>query len=88
MIYDLAGRMTEKQYHAGATPAQGGTVVQGPTLESTDTFSYDTASRITETVKGRHAITTSHTYAPDSTPLAHQKRSDPLQSDQITNIEH
>ncbi|MFT6793596.1 MAG: YD repeat-containing protein [Rubritalea sp.] len=48
MVYDLASRMTEKQYHTGATPAQGGTVTQGPTLESTDTFSYDAASRITQ----------------------------------------
>ncbi|MFT5632428.1 MAG: RHS repeat-associated protein, partial [Rubritalea sp.] len=69
MIYDLASRMTEKQYHTGATPAQGGTVTQGPTLESTDTFSYDAASRITQTLKGRHSITTSHTYALDSQPL-------------------
>ena len=67
--YDLAGRLTSKQYHTGATPAQGGTVVQGTTLESTDTFTYDAASRITQTVKGRHNITTSHTYAADSQPL-------------------
>jgi hypothetical protein len=58
MIYDLAGRLTEKQYHTGATPAsdpaQTVIITQGPTLESTDTFEYDAASRITETVKGRH----------------------------------
>jgi hypothetical protein len=49
MIYDLAGRLTEKQYHTGATPAsdpaQTVVITQGPTLESTDTFEYDAASR-------------------------------------------
>ena len=57
--YDLASRLTSKEYLTGGT-----------TLESTDTFTYDAASRITSTNKGRHAISTTHTYALDSMPLS------------------
>ena len=56
--YDLAGRLEKKEYKTGGT-----------VLESTDTFVYDDADRVTQTVKGRHSITTDHTYAPDSMPL-------------------
>ncbi len=58
-VFDLAGRLTAREYRN-----------TGTTLESTDTFTYDAASRITESVKGRYAITTQHTYASDSWPLS------------------
>ena len=57
-IYDLASRMTQKQYHTGGT-----------SLESTDTYTYDAASRLLSCHKGRHGVTTQHTYAEDSMPL-------------------
>jgi len=56
--FDIAGRLTSKVYKTGGT-----------TVESTDTFTYDGASRILTTSKGRHSITTEHTYALDGLPL-------------------
>ncbi|MDB9742064.1 hypothetical protein OAB00_04370, partial [Akkermansiaceae bacterium] len=37
--------------------------------ESTDTFTYDAASRLINTHKGRYDVTTTHTYALDSLPI-------------------
>jgi len=56
-VYDLAGRMTAKEYTSGGS------------FESRDTFVYDDASRILETTKGRHEVSTSHSYAEDGQPL-------------------
>ena len=56
--YDLAGRLTTKKYHRNGT-----------TLESTDRYSYDAASRIIRSHKGRHNITTQHSFAPDGQAL-------------------
>jgi len=60
IAYDLAGRMTERNYGA---PASAG-------VESTDTFTYDHASRLTSATKGRHAITVNRTYADDGQMLS------------------
>lgn len=60
IIYDLAGRMTDREYRTSASAA----------LESTDEFIYDNASRLTSAIKGRHAITTARTYADDGQMLS------------------
>ena len=57
-VFDLAGRMTGRTYH-----------LAGGALESTDTFTYDAASRIIATDKGRYDIQTAHTYADDGRAL-------------------
>ena len=59
MVYDLASRMTSKEYKTGGT-----------TLESTDTFVYDAASRLTSSTKGRYNVTVTHSYALDSMPTS------------------
>ena len=56
-IYDLAGRMTSKEYKTGGT-----------TLESTDTFVYDAASRLISSTKGRYNVTVTHSYTLDGMP--------------------
>ncbi|MFN4874812.1 MAG: RHS repeat-associated core domain-containing protein [Akkermansiaceae bacterium] len=53
MTYDLAGRMTQRDYSDSTS----------------DTFTYDAASRLLSATKGRHAITTTRTYAPDGAQL-------------------
>ena len=53
MIYDLAGRMIQRDYSDSTS----------------DTFVYDAASRLTSATKGRHAITTTRSYAPDGAQL-------------------
>lgn len=53
MTYDLAGRMVERDYSDSTS----------------DTFVYDAASRLISATKGRHAITTTRTYAPDGAQL-------------------
>ena len=58
-VYDLAGRMTSRLYKTGGT-----------TLESTDTFTYDGASRLITCHKGRYNVTTTHSYAEDSMPAS------------------
>ena len=58
-VYDLAGRVTSRLYKTGGT-----------TLESTDTFTYDGASRLTTCHKGRYNVTTTHSYAEDSMPAS------------------
>ena len=50
-IYDLAGRMTDREYRTG-----------GAILESTDTFTYDDASRVLTAVKGRYSNTVTCEY--------------------------
>ena len=50
-IYDLAGRLSSREYH-----------LAGATLDSTDTFTYDEASRILTASKGRYNNTVSFTY--------------------------
>ena len=57
-VYDLASRTTAKEYRTGGT-----------TLESTDSYTYDRASRVLTTNKGRYDVTTIHTYADDSMHL-------------------
>ncbi|MDB9741943.1 hypothetical protein OAB00_03725 [Akkermansiaceae bacterium] len=49
--------MIEKIYKTGGT-----------TVESMDTFTYDEASRLISTHKGRYDVTTTHTYTLDSMP--------------------
>ena len=49
--YDLAGRLTSRVYY------EGGTI-----LESTDSFTYDKASRVKTASKGRYSNTVSFTY--------------------------
>ena len=50
-VYDLAGRMTGREYRTGDT-----------TLESTDSFTYDDASRIETAYKGRYDNKITFTY--------------------------
>jgi RHS repeat-associated protein len=52
LTYDLAGRMTERDYSDSTA----------------DTFEYDAASRLTQSTKGRYSVTTEHEYFPDSAP--------------------
>jgi RHS repeat-associated protein len=54
MVYDLAGRMTSREYSDSTT----------------DEFTYDEASRLLTATKGRHAITTTRTYADDGMMLS------------------
>ena len=49
--YDMASRLLTREYHLGGT-----------NLESTDTFTYDKASRIKTAHKGRYDNTCSYTY--------------------------
>ncbi|MFK7852436.1 MAG: hypothetical protein AB8D78_15785, partial [Akkermansiaceae bacterium] len=60
MVYDLAGRMTSRQYSDATT----------------DTFTYDAASRLLTATKGRHAITTTRTYADDGMMLSEKQSLD------------
>ena len=56
-VYDLAGRMTSKEHKSGGA------------VESTDTFTYDAASRLTQSHKGRYNVTTTHSFTADGMPL-------------------
>ena len=56
-IFDLAGRMVERQYFENGV------------LGSTDTFTYDHASRIIASDKGHYNIQTAHSYADDGQAL-------------------
>ena len=49
--YDLASRLTSREYR-----------LAGVTLESTDTFTYDAASRVLSAYKGRYSNTVTMTY--------------------------
>lgn len=51
MVYDLAGRMTSREYSDSTT----------------DTFGYDDASRLVTATKGRHEITVNRSYHDDGT---------------------
>ena len=66
--YDLAGRLTERVYGDWNTwPANSPDEPPAvpPNIESTDTLTYDAASRVITTYKGRYDVTTDHTYADD-----------------------
>ena len=68
--FDLAGRMVERKYGQPGTWNGTGAPPETPTnLESTDTFTYDAASRIITTDKGRYDVQTAHSYADDGKPL-------------------
>ncbi|MFD2160623.1 RHS repeat domain-containing protein [Rubritalea tangerina] len=57
--YDMASRLEKRVYKTGGT-----------ITESEDTFTYDGASRLLSSTKGRYNVTTAHTYAADSSPLS------------------
>lgn len=53
--YDLAGRMTQRDYRTAANSPSG-------TIADSDTFTYDAASRLLTAVSGRYSNTVTHTY--------------------------
>ncbi|MFC4995056.1 RHS repeat-associated core domain-containing protein [Rubritalea tangerina] len=57
--YDMASRLEKRVYKTGGT-----------ITESEDSFTYDAASRLLTSSKGRYSVTTAHTYAADSSPLS------------------
>lgn len=56
LVYDLASRMTRREYRTQANSPSGAIADQ-------DTFTYDSASRMLTAVKGRYANTVTFTYA-------------------------
>ena len=58
-IYDLAGRMTARQYRTLANSPSG---VPSGTIADTDSFTFDKASRMLTAVTGRYANTVTYTY--------------------------
>ena len=58
-IYDLAGRMTARQYRTLANSPSG---VPSGTIADTDSFTVDKASRMLTAITGRYANTVTYTY--------------------------